>query len=323
MRVLPGKLTFRPGSVDDARFIADVRTLEFPNEPEDPAGVRAWLEDPEVAWRRFLAYREDRPAGFAISWHNPWELADDGFVTVLVGLLPEHKTRANLDAAYAFLEDAARADSGRTAIAEIREDDHLPLTVVLARGYVEDRRQRFWELDLVAAGERIQEMAFRSRARMREHGIKITTLQADTDADRFRKLHTMSSEAELDVPATLTVLPPSFEQLMVWLKTPVIHQDRIWIARVGDEIAGLSTLSFPVERGIVQTDWTAVGRAHRNRGIARALKLETLVQAVGLGVRRVRTDNDSRNAPILHLNEDLGYRMVLERLALNRSLGPF
>jgi len=86
-------------------------------------------------------------------------------------------------------------------------------------------------------------------------------------------------------------------------------------------VAGLSTLAFPVERGIVGTDWTAVGRAHRNRGIARALKLETIVQAIELGVDRVRTDNDSTNTPILHLNAELGYRRVFDKLALTRPLG--
>jgi len=108
--------------------------------------------------------------------------------------------------------------------------------------------------------------------------------------------------------------------VMEWLGLPTIHQDRFWIARIGDQVAGLSTLAFPVERGIVGTDWTAVGRAHRNRGIARALKLETIAQAIELGVDRVRTDNDSTNAPILHLNAELGYRRVFDRLALTRSL---
>ena len=41
--------------------------------------------------------------------------------------------------------------------------------------------------------------------------------------------------------------------------------------------------------------------------MARALKCETLVQAIALGVDRVRTDNDSANTPILHINETMGY----------------
>ena len=36
-------------------------------------------------------------------------------------------------------------------------------------------------------------------------------------------------------------------------------------------------------------------------------KLETVMQAIALGVTRVRTENDGANAPILHLNADMGY----------------
>ena len=32
------------------------------------------------------------------------------------------------------------------------------------------------------------------------------------------------------------------------------------------------------------------------------------MQAIALGVDRVRTDNDSRNAPILHINDSMGYK---------------
>jgi len=58
----------------------------------------------------------------------------------------------------------------------------------------------------------------------------------------------------------------------------------------------------------VVTDWTGMARKARGRGVARALKCETLMQAIALGVDRVRTDNDSTNAPILHINETMGYR---------------
>jgi hypothetical protein len=43
-------------------------------------------------------------------------------------------------------------------------------------------------------------------------------------------------------------------------------------------------------------------------GVARALKLETIGQAIALGVSSIRTGNDAENAPILHINETLGYR---------------
>jgi hypothetical protein len=67
-------------------------------------------------------------------------------------------------------------------------------------------------------------------------------------------------------------------------------------------------LSYPPQRGVVVTDWTGTARSVRGRGVARALKCETVMQAIALGVDRVRTDNDGQNAPILHINESMGYR---------------
>jgi hypothetical protein len=42
--------------------------------------------------------------------------------------------------------------------------------------------------------------------------------------------------------------------------------------------------------------------------VARAVKCETVMQAIALGVDRIRTDNDSQNAPILHINQTMGYK---------------
>jgi RimJ/RimL family protein N-acetyltransferase len=69
----------------------------------------------------------------------------------------------------------------------------------------------------------------------------------------------------------------------------------------------MSYLKFPPVRGSVFTGYTCCDPGYRGRGIARAVKLQTLAQAVELGVPVVRTDNDSENAPMLHINETLGY----------------
>jgi len=81
----------------------------------------------------------------------------------------------------------------------------------------------------------------------------------------------------------------------------------MWIARKGDAVVGVSVLLYPATRGNVWTDWTGTARSVRGRGVARALKLETVTQAIDLGVDRVRTENDGANAPILHLNAEMGY----------------
>jgi len=107
---------------------------------------------------------------------------------------------------------------------------------------------------------------------------------------------------------------------VLWFKSPGLHEDRIWIARESDDIVGVSQLSYPPVRGVVATDWTGTARKVRGRGVARALKCETLMQAMVLGVDRVRTDNDSTNVPILHINETMGYTRRPDGIQLLKEL---
>jgi RimJ/RimL family protein N-acetyltransferase len=207
-----------------------------------------------------------------------------------------------------MLEDAARADGTEKLTAWAWEHDTLMREVLDRRGFREERRERFWELDLVEGRERITRMAAGSRERMRTEGVRLLTLAEDTDPAKFEQLKRMSDEAEADVPSSEPFVPLEMREFMEWFNSPGLRPDRIWIAREGDDIVGISQLSYPPERGVVETDWTAMARKARGRGIARALKCETLMQAIALGVDRVRTDNDSTNAPILHINEDMGYR---------------
>jgi len=313
-------LDFRPAGEDFARFLADVRTAELPDEPMDPPGVELWLRNDHTVFRSYVAHAGGAPAGYALSEHNQWEAAPDRVVWLYCGLLPDHRTPDGLAAAYQFLEEQARTDGGRVAMVYIREDDAQALEAVAKIGYSEDRRERFWELDLRADPDRLRQLAEGSRERMRRAGIVITTLASDQDPERYLKTHEMANAAEQDIPTSDTIVPDSFEYFMEWVRSPNLHQDRFWIARAGDEVVGLSTLSYPVERGIVSTDFTCVARSRRGLGIARALKLETIVQAIDLDVDRVRTDNDFRNAPILHLNEDLGYQHVFDWIKLAREL---
>jgi hypothetical protein len=41
---------------------------------------------------------------------------------------------------------------------------------------------------------------------------------------------------------------------------------------------------------------------------------------IELGYKRVRTANDGANAPILHINQEMGYRVVTPVIELHRSL---
>jgi len=315
-------LEIRPATLDDAAIAADIDTETHPEDPEDPQMTRHWwsIAAPDDVTDRRLALLDGAPVGYATREHPAWSKMPERFTSLGAELRPPARTAVRLDALYALVEDAARADATQKVTAWAWEYDQLALGVLNARGFREERRERFWELDLVKGRERITTMAAESRDRMRREGIRVLTLAQDNDPEKIEKLKRMSDEAEADVPTSEPFVPLEMREFMEWFESPGLRPDRIWLAREGDDIIGISQLSYPPVRGVVSTDWTGMARRARGRGIARALKCETLMQAIGLGVDRVRTDNDSTNLPILHLNETMGYQRRPDMVQLLKAL---
>lgn len=310
--IVRGELAFQPATLEDARFAADVFTACFPDSPVDPHLLRHHWATMHRAYvkERFVMLMGDTPAGVAWHEHAPWDSVRKRHGRVRAELLPALRSAPRLAATYDFIEERSRRSGTEVFDSHAREDDAATIDLLTARGYRQDRLQKFWELDLLDQRERVLALADASRTRMRELGIRLLTLDRDRDSERNRHLHALTAEAEQDVPTGNPHPSMPFEEFVEWLSSPVLQEHRIWLARLGADLAGVSMLAFPPERGVVFTEWTATARAARGRGIARALKLETLLQAIGLGIARVRANNDFENAPILHLNEALGYRRI-------------
>ncbi|HEY3217673.1 MAG TPA: hypothetical protein VGK15_01140 [Candidatus Limnocylindria bacterium] len=303
-------MTLRPATLDDAAFVADILTERHPDDPEDPQLMRHWwtIQDPAATVERFIPSVGGADIGYVMRSHESWAKMPERFGRMSCSLRPATWSAARVDALIGAMEERQRADGAKKVTMWAWEDDPHHIAILEKRGFREERRSRFWELDLVEGRERITKMAAESRERMKKEGIRLLTLADDDDPKKLEKLKRMSDEAESDVPTTVPHVTLTTAEFMKWFDSPGLRPDRGWIARDGDDVVGISQLSYPPVRGIVSTDWTGMARRARGRGIARALKCETLMQAIALGVDRVRTDNDSANAPILHINDTMGYR---------------
>jgi GNAT superfamily N-acetyltransferase len=305
-------LSFRAAGPGDAAFAADVDTAVRPRSPRDPKVYEYWWAQPDENWvfARFVVSRSDSRIGYAIAEHPRWDVQPERYGTVDANLLPAERTRAALDTVYAAMEQRVIADGAKILSAWSNEDDPVRIETLLGRDYKEDRHSRRWELDLVGNREKILAMTEESRTRMTKQGVRMLTLADDNDPEVIAKIWRLSEEAGDDVPTTEPRVPEEMASYTRWVNAPEIHRDRFWIARIGDDVIGVSVLGYPPVRGIVGTEWTATARSVRGRGVARALKCETLAQAIALGVNSVRTGNDAANDPILHINETMGYHLI-------------
>ena len=316
-----GDVVLRQAKLSDAEFVADLEAALRPDEPRDPVILEHYWRNPEENTKieRFVGEIGGVRVAFAHQRHELWK-TPERYGNVSGDLMPSHRTPARIDALFIAMEERSRSDGTKTFTAWSWEDDALRVGVLTKRGYREERRQRFWELDLVAQRGKLEAMVAESRAKMRDEKIRVLSIDRDTDPEKWKKVWQMTEEAILDIPTTAPITKSSFEDFMKWMRSPGLHEDRIWVARSGDAVIGVSMLSYPPTRGVVTTDWTGVARAGRGRGVARAVKCETVMQAIALGVDRIRTDNDFENTPILHINETMGYKRRSDGVQFMRAV---
>ena len=318
------ELDLRPATLEDASIVADLELARDPDDPRDPQMLRFWwtLRTENEATTRQVAARDGVAVAFLAAGHERWENVPDRFgwlrATIHPDLWSEGNYRALISRAEAWLSSEGVAES----VIRLREDFENELRVAGSIGYREVRRQRNSELDLVARREQLLASAAENRKRMREQGVQLLTLSEDKDPEVMAKLHEMMVATEQDIPVSVPIRRQPFDE---WKRStfdnPGTREDRFWIAREGDEVVGMSVMDFPPTRGLPWTAFTATSKKVRGRGIARALKYETIAQAIDLGYEKVRTANDGVNEPILHINREMGYRLVIPIIELHHSLG--
>jgi len=303
------KVSYKPATLDEAELASDVMTSAYPSLPQDPVLVRYRWENPRLGFEymRFLAYRDGLAIAFVGSVHAPWEKLPDRNCEVEVWLDKAEHSGEMLESMYRWIEANAVAGGAKLLFSYCGEDEPDVLAVHEALGYERARTEKVWELDLTSRGADLVKEASEARGRLESQGIRMLTVDTWGDPRATHKLFDLNTRTVQDVPHTLVIVPEQYEDFENRLRTPDRRLDRYWVSIEGDRPVALSYLRFPPVRGKIWTGFTCTDPEYRGRGIARAVKLQGLAQAVELGVREVFTDNDAENAPMLHINETLGY----------------
>jgi GNAT superfamily N-acetyltransferase len=323
MREIDQELDLRNATMDDAEIVAELESARDPDDPRDPTMLRFWwaTRSPDEAHMQLVAEHDGSAVAFVAAGHEPWEQMPKRFGWLRPILHPNIWSERQFVSLIAIAESWLRDEQGAIAVARVRESFKDQLEVFESLGYREVRRSRIWELDLVGGRENLLAAAQRSREAMEKQGVRLLTLDQDDDPDRLAKLYELTVATEHDIPTTVPWRTMPYDEWhRFWFENPGVTEDRFWIAREGEAMVGLSVIGFPPERGVPWTFFTGTSQRVRGRGVARALKHETLAQAITLGVERVRTNNDGANAPILHLNTELGYEMIDPLIELHREL---
>jgi GNAT superfamily N-acetyltransferase len=309
-------LDFRPLTHADARFAAEIVTRDQPRRPMSAERLLLTWKNTEAMCtvRRF----EVMAGGSRLGWISVVRFGGAIDEQAMTSVVVPGASADDYDAALAFAVDQAREMGAKAILAEPWESNEALVEALRRQGWEGKRRQRFWRLELPPNAETLRRQRDEARERIHSAGVTIATAAELGGGAVYPKLHEVNTAAHWDVPTTVHFEPDPYEVWLEWMAPPNVLPERVWVATVDGEPVGFSFLTY--RPGLVDTGFTGVLREHRNKGIARALKLETLVQAIDLGVEAVETDNDSENAPILHLNEQIGYREVDGQLQFHKPL---
>jgi mycothiol synthase len=231
--------------------------------------------------------------------------------TVFVTVPPAHRRRGAGTALYAAVSDWVRARGLALMVAVVADNDAESLAFAEARGFVEERREKGVTLDLAAIEAPEVEPP---------DGVEVVTWAEQPEL--ARGIYEVSVEASPDVPGFADEEHEPFEAWLAHdMSGPSDRPEATFVAVAGDEVVGYAKLSLSTARPThAYHDLTAVKRAWRGRGVARALKAAQIGWAKANGLEQLRTQNDERNEPIRRLNAEFGYTPAIGRIFLRGPL---
>ena len=172
------------------------------------------------------------------------------------------------------------------------------------RGFVFDFHRFESELHLPEFEE---SQFFNAVARAESHGIRFATRADFMNQASLQTLHKLDNQLFLDTPDALGRTPLSFERFQKLVaENPQVTPESIIIALDRDAFIGMTIMLR--ENDAFYTGMTGVTREYRNKGIALALKVLGIQYAIRSGAIRMTTHNHSRNAPMIAVNQKLGYK---------------
>jgi GNAT superfamily N-acetyltransferase len=296
-------VTIRP--TDPERDAAALVELARETEPFTPMTVASWLHRetsvPEAAeLLALVAEVEGEVVGESYAMREWWHSGDAVQVFVAVR---EHARRRGVGTA---LYDAAMVHAERLAPSRYASklvETPAGMAFAHARGFAEVRAERYSAVDP-------REIREQPAAKLRP--------ASEVDA---RVLHHIDETSMLSMPSLEPYEPTPFEQWKSFvLERPLLQAEGSFVTYADGEPAAMSLLTADLETGRGVNMYTGTLPEFRGRGLALAAKLGVLNWAAEHGITVIYTTNDETNAPMLAINDRLGYRPTGRRVELSHPL---
>lgn len=299
-------ITFRPMNLEtDAADLARIYGVTVA-EPITEASARDWWTPREGEFRATtLALDGNQKAvGYWDVEHETWMHPGHFWFNLI--LVPEVRGRGLGAQMYNDALRVAREQGATHLEGRVREDDPLSMRFAERRGCKIQFHTFESALDLTDFDEHRFDGLL---SRLHAGGFRFFSLaEAGVTEENKHKLYEVNRDSGLDSTGSDGVFPDFYAFSKNVFDASWFRADTQILAALGDRWVGLAAIAIYPEDNHAYNAFTGVLREFRGRGLAQALKLQTILLAKKEGVRYVRTNNDSQNVPMLAVNRKLGYK---------------
>ena len=256
------------------------------------------IETGELVWQR-----ASKPAQRDWVAEANGELAGHAFASTMaagkgrfwIGVHPEQRGRGLGAELYRAVEAHLRS-AGATRLRTWVDGDPAGERFVRERGFELTGADRVADLD---------PRAVHLPPKPELGGLRLATL-AET-LPQVEELFERCRSGEVELPADL------IEWKWDELEHPNLSHEGSFVVLDGEQPVSLGFLTVDPERRLAYNLLTATLPDYRRRGLGLLVKLATTRWAAENGIERLLTENDRENAPMLALNDSLGYRPLYDQ----------
>ncbi|GAC1474423.1 MAG: GNAT family N-acetyltransferase [Chloroflexota bacterium] len=269
----------------------------FLTSREKRGGIEWWVIDDESP-----------VVGSAVVWEL-WEVDPPGTWMLSLEVDDGHCNRGAGRVLYGCIEKRVPEIGVRRILTQVREDRPDGLQFAELHGFARTGHvDRFSRLDVRAVRLDVFEDAEGSLAL---EGIRIASLAELGANDRMlRAAHALNERTKRDIPMEIRLIDRPYDDwLEVVRDSPDASFDAFWVALDGDRPIGMTRLNLEAGE-YTRNAFTGVDREYRGKGIALALKLQTIRWARRTGKLYIFTDNAAENHAMLAINRRLGYEQL-------------
>lgn len=299
-------MTVRDAHRGDAAAIGAIWAQAVPYLVRTRARAAADLRrDGVLRRRRWVGLLDGRVAGIATS-RSIGDREPTVFLTVEV-----HPDLGSRGVGSALLRHAATAFPDAAALQSVGNGDPVSVAFAIRHGFVPDVERHVAYVDPRTV----------ARAGTEPDGLRAVPLEAMRDLRMLLETHNLAAP---DDPSGLS-WHYTMQQLRAdWWDSPDNAPELSW-GLLGDDpggpvLAAFSSVLVDRDRGRSWSSMTATHPAYRDRGLAGWVKRRTLNALAEAGVAEAWTAFDAGNAPMLAVNDALGYRLATTSLRLSRRL---